>query len=209
MSCRERTAQPPRPCARRTSIAPGRGSSGTGATLRIPLRCGGGVPRRRAVRVQRARAQRGAPDRGVREAGGDDGATRVVDIAPVFTVDDGHVLRNEVRRRLNADELRRAYGDAIRRVNRAGEVGAPTVRELVGLVAANAAKAAGYFAGYPADYRCLILIKGASMGIEVAKVGPQITVTTTDEKTRGPRGYDIIYHTRASYLRQSLVTPYG
>src|SRR5215471_3366804 len=209
MSCRERTAQPPRPCARRTSIAPGRGSSGTGATLRIPLRCGGGVPRRRAVRVQRARAQRGAPDRGVREAGGDDGATRVVDIAPVFTVDDGHVLRNEVRRRLNADELRRAYGDAIRRVNRAGEVGAPTVRELVGLVAANAAKGADYFAGYPDDYRCLIRIKGASTGIEVAKRGAHVMATETDGALSDARPYDVVYRTRALYLRQSLVTPYG
>ena len=41
---------------------------------------------------------------------GTTGPTRVVDIAPGFTVDDGQVLRNEVRRRLNADELRRAYG---------------------------------------------------------------------------------------------------
>src|SRR5499427_4284306 len=111
---------------------------------------------------------------------GTTGPTRVVDIAPGFTVDDGQVLRNEVRGRLNADELRRAYGDAIRRVNRAGEVGAHTVRELVALVAANAAKGAEYFAGYPGDYRCLIRIKGASTGIEVAKVGPRITVTAAE-----------------------------
>ena len=159
--------------------------------------------------MQRARAQRGAPDRGVREAGGDDGATRVVDIAPVFTVDDGHVLRNEVRRRLNADELRRAYGDAIRRVNRAGEVGAPTVRELVGLVAANAAKGADYFAGYPDDYRCLIRIKGASTGIGVAKRGAHVMATETDGALSDARPYDVVYRTRALYLRQSLVTPYG
>jgi hypothetical protein len=76
-------------------------------------------------------------------------------------LDDGQVLRNEVRRRLNADELRRAYGDAIRRVNRSGQVDAHTVRELVELVAANASKGAEYFSGYPGDYRCLIWIKPA------------------------------------------------
>lgn len=137
------------------------------------------------------------------------GPTRVMDIAPGFTVDDGQVLRNEVRGRLNANELRRAYDDAIRRVNRAGEVDAHTVRELVELVAANAAKGAEYFSGYPGDYRCLIWIKGASMGIEVAKGGPQVTVTATDERALDASRYDVVYRTRASYLRQSLVTPYG
>ena len=135
--------------------------------------------------------------------------TRAVDIAPGFTVDSGQVIRNEVRRPLNADELRRVYDDAIRRVNREGKVDAPTVRELVELLAANAAKGAEYFAGYPGDYRCLIRIKGASTGIEVAKGGPQVTVTTTDEGASGARPYDVVYRTRASYLRQSLVTPYG
>ena len=114
-----------------------------------------------------------------------------------------------MRRRLNADELRRAYGDAIRRVNRAGEVGAPTVRELVGLVAANAAKGADYFAGYPDDYRCLIRIKGASTGIGVAKRGAHVMATETDGALSDARPYDVVYRTRALYLRQSLVTPYG
>jgi hypothetical protein len=140
---------------------------------------------------------------------GTTGTTRVVDIAPGFTVDGGHVIRNEVRRRLKADELRRIYDDAIQRVNRAGEIDGHTVQELVELVAANAAKGAEYFAGYPGDYRCLIRIKGGSTGIEVAKEGPQVRVTSTKEGASGPRRYDVVYRTRASYLRQSLVTPYG
>src|SRR5262250_2357156 len=47
------------------------------------------------------------------------------------------------------------------------------------------------------------------MGIEVAKGGPQVTVTATDEQALDASRYDVIYRTRASYLRQSLVTPYG
>src|SRR5262245_19839115 len=140
------------------------------------------------------------------------GATRpirVVDIAPGFTVDGGQILRHEVRRRLEADELRRVYGDAIRRVNREGSIDAQTVRELVDTMEANAAKGTEYFAGYPGDYRCLIRIKGAATGIEVAKVGPRVTVTATEGAAPGPPPYHVIYRTRASYLRQSLVTPYG
>src|SRR5262250_3374165 len=47
------------------------------------------------------------------------------------------------------------------------------------------------------------------MGIEVAKKGPQVTVTATDEQALDASRYDVVYRTRASYLRQSLVTPYG
>jgi hypothetical protein len=140
---------------------------------------------------------------------GTTGPTRVVDIAPGFTVDGGQILRHKVRGRLEPDELRRAYGDAIRRVNREGSIDAQTVRELVDTMGANAAKGAEYFAGYPDDYRCLIRIKGASTGIEVAKVGLRVTVTATEGTAPDPRPYDVIYRTRASYLRQSLVTPYG
>jgi beta-lactamase family protein len=140
---------------------------------------------------------------------GTTGPTRVVDIAPGFTVDGGQILRHEVRGRLEADELRRAYGKAIRRVNREGSIDAQTVWELVDTMGANAAKGAEYFAGYPGDYRCLIRIKGASTGIEVAKVGPRVTVTAAEGVAPGTPPYDVIYRTRASYLRQSLVTPYG
>ena len=47
------------------------------------------------------------------------------------------------------------------------------------------------------------------MGIEVAKKGPQVTVTATDEQALDASRYEVVYRTRASYLRQSLVTPYG
>jgi len=149
------------------------------------------------------------PTEAFAQLAGRTGPTRVVDIAPGFAVDSGQILRNEVRGRLNTDELRRVYDDAIRRVNRAGEVDAPTVGELVQLLAANVTKGAEYFAGYPGDYRGLIRIKGASTGIEVAKAGPRVTVTATDERAASAPRYDVIYRTRASYLRQSLVTPYG
>src|SRR5215813_877717 len=135
--------------------------------------------------------------------------TRVVDIAPGFTIEGGQILRAELRQRVTAEEVRRTYADAIRRVNRVTSTERHTVQELADLLKANITKGAAYFAGYMGDYRSLIEIKGAAAAIVVVKRGPAVYVTVSD----GPKGkgdpYDVVYHTRASYLRQSLLTPYG
>jgi hypothetical protein len=132
-----------------------------------------------------------------------------VDIAPGFTVDAGQVVRHEVRQRVNLDDIRRVYGDAIRKVNRLPEIDGRTVRELADLVEANIARGAAYFAAYEGDYQCLIHLKGATGGIAVSKAGSAVRVRIRDGVAQWDQRYDVVYRTRASYLRQSLVTPYG
>jgi hypothetical protein len=108
-----------------------------------------------------------------------------------------------------AAEVRRFYGDAIRRVNKIVHVSHHTVEELADMLERNIAKDGAYFADYAGDYRCLLQIKGTAFGIRVAKTGRDLSVDVTDGAEGCKKSYDVVYSTRASYLRQSLAAPYG
>jgi len=135
--------------------------------------------------------------------------TRVVDVAPGFEINEGAIVRGSVRQRLSQAEVRQVYSDAIERVNRAAPVGTQTVCELKDLLERNILKGEGYFGGYEGDFRCLLQIKGTSVGIRVAKTGRKVNVEMVEEAGENEKSYDVVYRTRASYLRQSLATPYG
>ena len=135
--------------------------------------------------------------------------THVVDIAPGFSVAAGRIARNTVRQRFSADAVRETYGEAIGRVNRIASVGIETVRELKEMLERNIGRGAAFFASYDGSYRCLLHIKGASAGIEVVKAGRDVNVEVVEGAGDSTRGYDVVYRTRAPYLRQSLATRYG
>lgn len=135
-------------------------------------------------------------------------ATRVIDIAPGFVIQDAAIVHDSRRQPTTREGVRRAYTDAIRRVNRSTTIDIRTVQELKEMLEQNMAKGLTYFAEYDGDYRCLLQIKGAAVGIRVAKTGRKVSVEVTD-RADDPESYDVVYRTRASYLRQSLTTPYG
>jgi L-ascorbate metabolism protein UlaG (beta-lactamase superfamily) len=135
--------------------------------------------------------------------------TRVMDIAPGFAIDGGAVVREQIRQPLVAEDVRRVYSDAIKRVNKIADVEVRTVGELRDMLEKNIAKGTAYFADYERDYRCLVDIKGASAGIRVRKTGRKLRVEVTDGAGDHEESYDVIYRTRASYLRQSLASRYG
>jgi len=134
---------------------------------------------------------------------------RVIDIAPGFIIDGGEIVQGHTRERISSEEIQRVYRDAIVRVNRVAPVDSRTVCELRDLLERNIAKGAAYFAGYDGEYRCLLLINGAEAGIRVTKSGRNVVAELTDNATGTGNGYDVVYRTRASYLRQSLSTKYG
>jgi len=135
--------------------------------------------------------------------------TQVVDVAPGFEINEGAIVRGSIRQRLSQDEVRQVYGDAIERVNRIAPVEAPTVYELKDMLEGNILKGKGYFGDYGSDFRCLLRIKGTSTGIRVVKTGRKLSVEMVEEAGENAKSYDVVYRTRASYLRQSLSTPYG
>jgi len=135
--------------------------------------------------------------------------TRVVDIAPGFTVENSEVICGSIREPLSEDAVRRAYGDAIRQVNRIAPIDVETVQKLKEMMSRNVERGAAYFESYEGDYTCLLQLKGAPVGIRVIKMGGAVNVEVVEETADGGRGYDVAYRTRASYVRQSLATPYG
>jgi hypothetical protein len=125
---------------------------------------------------------------------------RVLDIAPGFGIEGGVVFREAKRQPVMAKDIGDVYADAIKRVNRAAEVDLRTVEELREMLARNVSTGEAYFAKYEGDYRCLVEIKGASVGIRVTKSGRNLSVETTDGRDDQRRAYDLVYRVRASYL---------
>jgi hypothetical protein len=133
---------------------------------------------------------------------------QVIDIAPGFVIEQGKVIQANTRQRLSPEEVQGAYRDLIERVNRVAPVDRRTVGELRDLLEQNIARGAAYFASYDGDYRCLLRINGAEAAIRVIKRGGRVAAEVT-EATDTEGGYNVVYRTRASYLRQSLSTKYG
>src|SRR6266511_3681857 len=73
----------------------------------------------------------------------------------------------------------------------------------------NVVRGAAYFESYEGDYRCLLQFRGASAGIVVTKARGKVNMEVVEESGLSKQAYDLVYRTRASYLRQSLTTPYG
>ena len=134
---------------------------------------------------------------------------RALDIAPGFVIEGGSVVRTNTRRPLTDAGVRQVYGEAIGRVNRISPINIQTIQELTELLAHNITRGEAYLGSYPGDYRCLVQIKGASAGIRVEKTGRRVTAKVTEDVAATAKTYDVVYRTRASYLRQSLTTPYG
>jgi hypothetical protein len=135
--------------------------------------------------------------------------TRVFDIAPGFVIADGQVVVGRLRQPLSSERLARDYANDLRRVNRVAPVEAAAVEEVRALLEENIRRCLHYLRGYARDYRCLIELRGAELGIEVTKRGESIAVLSTPVGRRRPQGYDLVYRTRIAYLRQSLTTTYG
>ncbi len=135
--------------------------------------------------------------------------TRVIDIAPGFTVDAGTIVSGTIRRRLSTDAVQQTYGDMIGRVNRIVSVDIATILELKEMLERNVVRGAAYFESYEGDYRCLLQFRGASAGIVVTKARGKVNMEVVEEAELSKQDYDLVYRTRASYLRQSLATPYG
>jgi hypothetical protein len=134
-------------------------------------------------------------------------ATTVIDVAPGFVVQDGTVVVDQQRRPITAAEVSQRLGDSHRRVNRHPEVSSDTFEQIVTLLRSNVERCRPFLATFPGDYRALIRLRGADAAIAVSKRGASIELSTVANARRG--GYDVVYTTRAPYLRGSLTTPYG
>ena len=136
-------------------------------------------------------------------------STQVIDIAPGFVIEDGVIRQHQVRQAVSNELLQSEYKAEIEKANYYGRVEPEEVRELTELVKQNVDLCSAYLRTFPEDYRCLIKLRNASHSIEINKRGEQISVFMISTDRAIKTDYDLVYTTRASYLKKSLTTPYG
>jgi hypothetical protein len=132
---------------------------------------------------------------------------RTFDIAPGFAIEDGRVVNPVMRKPILAADLEKQMADEIVRANRFGVADLETVVGIQQLIEENIAKCREYLASFPADYRMLVRFPGAAPGIAIRKQGREVTASTVPDAAAVDA--DLIFTTRAQYLRTSLTREYG
>lgn len=130
-----------------------------------------------------------------------------IDIAPGFTIADGNVLVNNLRRPIRNEVIKDFYDDAIRRVRNHRQVEYRSVQEVLGFLKENIGRVREYLEGFEGEYKCLIKFRGCNNAIEICKKGKNVSAIVTQSNPKD--NYDLIYTTRLQYLKRSLTTAYG
>ncbi len=136
-------------------------------------------------------------------------ATRVLEVAPGFVIADGVPVVEKLRTPIWSEELRHAFADSIRRVNREAAFDRPELRQVVSLLRDNVREGRAYFSSFRGDYRFLIRLRHRGPAIEIEKRGREILIEAVEPGQRAERGYDLVYTTRLAYVLSSLTTEYG
>ena len=139
-----------------------------------------------------------------------DSSIVTTDIAPGFAIENGKVLRENLRKPIFAADLRANCADQVVRANRYGRVDEAAVKEVATLVQESLDMCADYLRTYDGDYRFLIRFRNSAFGIRIEKKQrEEIRLTTVQTESGDVLEYDVIYTTRLSYLKWSYTEPYG
>ncbi|HLX30055.1 MAG TPA: MBL fold metallo-hydrolase [Casimicrobiaceae bacterium] len=133
------------------------------------------------------------------------------DIAPGFTIDRGHVVHRNLRTPLSDERLLAMLGEAHRRANRYGSADDDAVREICALLERSRDLASGYLRSYDGRYRFLIRLRNARCAIAIDKRDgpPSVTMIDAPSEKAALDDFDLVYTTRAAYLRRALTEPFG
>jgi hypothetical protein len=133
--------------------------------------------------------------------------SRVLDIAPGFSIEGGRLL-NDVRRvPVSSGALKESYPEEIARANRDTVPDADELQEVLGMIRANLETCRTYLQSYPQDYRFLIELHGSTQGFVIEKRGANVRVDVAPIVAHD--GFDVVYRTRLPYLKWVFTMPYG
>lgn len=138
-----------------------------------------------------------------------DSTVQVFDIAPGFSIDSGKPGADHQRRRISNSALQSECPDKIEKANQYKPVESAEIRQVADLVTENIRICNDYLKTFPGNYRCLIQFRNAKESIDISKRGDTLTTTVVPADSRPKSDYDVIFTTRLSYLRQSLVNDFG
>jgi hypothetical protein len=134
-------------------------------------------------------------------------SVNIFDIAPGFTIADGQVIKEVLRKPVRAADLIRDLPEQIKRANRYGTVAGSEVSDVVALLQERLKICEDYLSSYPDDYRMLIQFRGSAAGVLVEKHGSRVAVAPAEATSTD--AYDLIFRTRLPYLRWALTREYG
>lgn len=133
---------------------------------------------------------------------------QVIDIAPGFSIQDGEVASNIVRKPVRVGEVISAMGDRLDQANKYPAVDVAAVDEVVELIRANIEQERNQVALLPRDCRFLIKFRNSSLGIAIVRSANKVSVARVDY-TGSVKESDLTYTTRLNYLKNSLTNKYG
>jgi Beta-lactamase superfamily domain len=134
--------------------------------------------------------------------------TRVVDMAPGFSIGEGSIAEAEDVRRSpvrNAD-IRALYAKDIERMN---QYSGPTRAQVEGLcdtLKSNISRRREHLEGFPGDYLLAIELRHSAHHFQITKRGKNIQVEMVDQISSDA---EVILTTRANYLEHCLKKLYG
>jgi L-ascorbate metabolism protein UlaG (beta-lactamase superfamily) len=132
-------------------------------------------------------------------------ATVVYDVAPGFAIEGGRVTRSALFEPVKNETIRAVYADAIANANKVSVPSTEDIADLAKQIISNVALCQRYLQEFRSDYRFLIEVRGASIGISITKRGNSVSVQVASPEDR----YDLRFKTRYSYLRRVLSHAYG
>ncbi len=133
--------------------------------------------------------------------------TRVLDIAPGFQISEEGIFQAVYSQPFSLAQLQNEYSEEIERANKYGTVTKHVFDENMRLVRNNVQKCLDYLQEYKGNYRFLIRFRNHLNGMSIIKINDNITIS--EDSSPLASSYDLIYITRAHYLKSSLTSEYG
>ena len=134
--------------------------------------------------------------------------SRVYDIAPGFSLQDGEVVDEILRSPVDNEQLSEQRAADIARANRYPGVTLEQVEEVTKSLRENIEKHRVYFESYLDDYKFAIFFRNYAGAIVIEKRGSDIQVRA-QESTESTQDAQVTLTTRLSYLNWSLNKKYG
>lgn len=135
--------------------------------------------------------------------------TKVLDIAPGFVIEDQQVISECLFAPYDNNVILDKCCEQYQRANIYGTTADIYVEELVQLLRNNIEICLPYLIEYVKDYFIVIEFRGSDKGISVRKQGQNIYIEPVTSLETAVSQADLIFRTRAAYLRRSLTHQYG
>jgi len=133
----------------------------------------------------------------------------LVDIAPGFSIESGQVVIDERFSPISMTELLANDPEAHERANKYFAPDGAQLETIRQALVDNLEWCREYLLEFRGDYTFVIELRGSSRSFAIKKRGAQLTLEMEDLSSAFAMTPDVVFTTRAIYLRRSLQEPFG